>query len=77
MTDNTAVNTQAQVEDLQSRVSFQEDTLQVLSEQLAQQGSELQTLRTQMQILNKKMGDLLQQLEAQAGPAASERPPHY
>lgn len=73
----STTQTHSQIEDLQSRVTFQEDTLQALDHRLAEQDLELQTLRAQMQILNKKLTELMSQLESQGGPPASERPPHY
>lgn len=66
------------VSELQSRLAFQEDSIQQLSEQVAVQASELLTLRLQMQALNKKMQDALQQVESMAGIASTEPPPpHY
>lgn len=66
-----------QLVDLQSRVAFQEDTLQALNDQLVEQGALLQTQSLQIQLLNKKINDLVLQLENLEGPAKIERPPHY
>lgn len=66
-----------QLVDLQSRVAFQEDTLQALNDQLVEQGAMLQTQSLHIQLLNKKINDLMQQLEHLDGPIKTERPPHY
>jgi SlyX protein len=66
-----------QIVDLQTRLLFQEDALQVMSGQMALQGQELQTLRQQVQILNQRLNDLFYQLEQRGGAPANERPPHY
>lgn len=63
--------------DLQSRVAFQEDALQVLSDQLARQSTELEATRTQLRLLNRRMGELMQQVEQAEGMPSQEVPPHY
>lgn len=68
---------QNDVIDLQSRVAFQEDALQVLSDQLARQSTELEATRTQLRLLNRRMGELMQQVEQTEGMPSQEVPPHY
>lgn len=65
------------VNDLQTRLTFQEDALHVMSEQMALQAHELQTVRQQVLLLNQKLNDLFYQLEQRGEPLPNERPPHY
>lgn len=66
-----------QLVDLQSRVSFQEDAMQTMSEQLAWQAAELRKSNEQLQALNQKLNDLFSHLEEATGAPVDERPPHY
>lgn len=66
-----------QVIDLQSRLAFQEDALQTLSGQMAQQSQDLQLARQHIQLLNQKLNDLLRQPDPSAMDSLQERPPHY
>jgi SlyX protein len=66
-----------QVIDLQSRLAFQEDALQTLSGQMAQQSQDLRLARQHIQLLNQKLNDLLRQPDPSAMDSLQERPPHY
>lgn len=66
-----------QIADLQTRLAFQEDTLQVMSGQMALQAQELQTARQQIHILNQKLNELFNQVDQRSAAPADERPPHY
>ncbi len=66
------------VDDLQSRLAFQEDTLQVLHEQLAHQQRVTEQQQHMLQALYARLRDL--QDAGGAGseaPASQEKPPHY
>lgn len=71
------MTTAEQIADLQTRLTFQEDALQVMSGQMALQAQELQTARQQIQLLNQKLNELFYQLEQRSAAPADERPPHY
>lgn len=73
----SSVELTEQIHDLQTRLAFQEDALQIMSEQMALQAQELLLAREQMQVLNKKINDLFYQLEQRAEAPPNERPPHY
>lgn len=75
--DRGTVTAAEQIADLQTRLAFQEDALQVMSGQMALQAQELLTARQQIQLLNQKLNDLFHQLEQRGAAPADERPPHY
>lgn len=66
-----------QIADLQTRLAFQEDALQEMSNQMALQAQELQMARQQIRLLNQKLNELFNQLDQRAAAPADERPPHY
>lgn len=68
---------QAQIDDLQSRAAFQEEALQVMSEQIAKQAEELLLARDHIQLLNQKLNEFLAQADAKSSAPVDERPPHY
>lgn len=68
---------QAQIDDLQARVAFQEDAIQTLSEQLAMQAESLHFAREHIHLLNQKMNEIRMQGEDDTGSSQNERPPHY
>lgn len=68
------------IEDLQARVTFQEDALQQLNQVVAGQTKQIDRLEQQLQMLAVKYRDLRHAVEEGSGDAASpadERPPHY
>lgn len=62
--------------ELQSRMSFQEDTINELNLIVARQDRQLQALAAQLGSVSKKFDDAMYARE-QGGGAADERPPHY
>ncbi|WP_075188075.1 SlyX family protein [Teredinibacter haidensis] len=69
-----------EIEDLQARIAFQEDTISTLNRQVTTLDGEVRDLQKQLHLLYKKMNDMVYQLEQSQGPADSshdERPPHY
>lgn len=62
--------------DLQSRLAFQEDSIQSFSDQLTQQNRELERLQIQMRAMHKRMQEMSRQLEDREE-TGDEPPPHY
>ncbi|ESK38258.1 MULTISPECIES: SlyX family protein [Acinetobacter] len=67
----------APIEDLQVRISFLDDLVEQLNEQLAHQSQEITDLKKQMQLLYRRVeaSDLSEGI-AEFDPM-SNRPPHY
>ncbi|MEM9256213.1 MAG: SlyX family protein [Pseudomonadota bacterium] len=64
--------------ELQSRLAFQEQTVQQLDEALSAQQQELLQLRRQVELLHERMKEQASALEQTGGSDLSrERPPHY
>lgn len=63
--------------DLQTRVVFQEDTLQQLNTVVAQQDQEIRELQQQLRLLAKRFDDFLYAQEQGSATVINERPPHY
>lgn len=74
MSQNTC--SQDELIELQSRLSFQEDTISELNLMVARQDRQLQVLARQMRELVSKFDDAMFARE-QGGATADERPPHY
>ena len=71
-------NLQLRVDELETRLAFQEDTLQALSEQLAHQQSVTEQQQQMLQTLYAQVRDVQDASSAEgAAPSAQERPPHY
>ncbi len=69
---------QARVEELETRLAFQEDTLQTLSDQLAHQQDVIEQQQQQLQLLYSQLRDMrdTRSPEGDSEPAM-EKPPHY
>lgn len=69
------MNDDERINDLQSRLSFQEDTLSTLNERIAEQEQAIDMLQKQLQHIYKK----LKTLEGAVGDAGQDDapPPHY
>ncbi len=66
------------VEELQTQLAFQEDTLSALNAALAEQQREILTLQRQMSLLKSQQDDHAAALaDLPGGPPVDERPPHY
>ncbi len=64
-----------EIEDLQARLAFQEDLINGLNIQVANQEQAMQMMQKQMQILYKKFSSLSEHLgDSDEG---DEPPPHY
>jgi SlyX protein len=76
--DEWVVYLQERVDELETRLAFQEDTLQALSEQLAHQQSVTEQQQYMMQTLYRQLKDMQDASATDGGGAAvTERPPHY
>ncbi|MCC6076166.1 SlyX family protein [Pseudomonas sp. GCM10022188] len=65
---------EARVTELETRLAFQEDTLQQLSDELLAQGRLIERLQRQVELLAARQAELV----GQFGPAEDEAPPpHY
>ena len=72
------VSLQLRVDELETRLAFQEDTLQALSEQLAHQQGVTEQQQQMMQTLYRQLRDVQDASSADgAAPSTQERPPHY
>lgn len=65
-----------QLVDLQSRLAFQEDSIQSFSDQLMQQCKDLERLQIQVLSMHKRLQEMARQLEDREQPDDSP-PPHY
>ena len=75
--DNNADITR-QINDLQSKLAFQEDTVHVLNEVVSEQQQDIISLKTQMRTLLDELKNVLEELDT--GPSRlmdNEKPPHY
>lgn len=68
---------QEQIVDLQTRLSFQEDALQAMSQQMADQAEQLRIAQRHIRILNEKLNDLSLSTDQAKMIGAEPKPPHY
>lgn len=68
---------QEQLIELQTRVSYQDDTLAQLDDVIAEQDRMIQMLQKQMIALVKKHDEMDYSMENSGGKPSDERPPHY
>ncbi len=67
--------TEQQIIDLETRLAFQDDTIEQLSETIAKQQKQLEDLTRMVKIINKQIKSLPQELAGSAGDEPP--PPHY
>ena len=65
---------QSSIDDLQSRLAFQEDTIQTLSDLIHRQQQQIDYLSKQEQLLKEQLQNVL---DERGGSITDERPPHY
>lgn len=68
---------QQQIEELETRLAFQEDTLNALDKVIAEQDRLLSRQQMQLQLLAEKFKTMESRLDDPQAPMADERPPHY
>lgn len=66
----------ARVEELESRLAFQEDTLSQLNDVIAVQDANIRALISRLQELGDKYRDLSYEMQG-SGKPGDEKPPHY
>lgn len=64
-----------QLEEVQTQLAYQEDTVQTLNDALALQQQEILLLQRQLQLLKQRQDEQGPGSDAPAG--AEEKPPHY
>lgn len=69
------MNQQQQLEDLETRVAFQEDTLDKMSTEMAQQGIEIERLTRIVKILHQQLKQVAP--DQNSAPDEEPPPPHY
>lgn len=70
-------NTQEQIIELQTRMTFQEDSLNQLNQVVTEQSIWIDQLRQQLRSLAEKYEDLRNTPGQEGGAADNESPPHY
>jgi SlyX protein len=76
--DDMVTQLQMRIDELETRLAFQEDTLQTLSEQLAHQQSVTEQQQQMLQALYSQIRDVQDASSAEGAASSSqERPPHY
>lgn len=68
---------QARIIELETRLAFQEDTLNELNAVIARQDHEVILLRQQVALIAKRLDDYSYSQEQGSTQASHERPPHY
>jgi SlyX protein len=63
--------------ELQTRLTFQEDTLQQLNQIVTEQDQVIRDLQLQLKVIAKRFDDFLYLQEQAATNPLDERPPHY
>jgi SlyX protein len=66
----------ARIDELETRVAFQEDTLAQLNDLVAEQDARIRALVERFQDMAGKYQDLTYEMQKGANPA-DEKPPHY
>lgn len=68
------------IADLQTRITFQDDTINELNTQVISLNREMQDMHKRLQLVYKKLDELVYQAEQGQGGdfgVVDERPPHY
>ncbi len=63
--------------DLETRYSFQEDTLNALNDVIVRQQRQLEVLQMQVNRLQEQLEDMHDKQTVSEGGSQHERPPHY
>ena len=67
----------ARLDELESRLAFQDDLIESLNEVIARQDRDLSRMAQQLKDLSTKISDLSESGAAPSHPADHEIPPHY
>ena len=63
--------------ELQTRLAYQEDTIQQLNNVITQQDATILQLQQQMRLLAKRVDEISFTQEGSSDDATNDRPPHY
>ena len=73
----TNLTVEARLDELESRLAFQDDLIESLNEIIARQDRELARLQHTVQALSDKLTDIGESAGVAAGSPEHEVPPHY
>ncbi|MCA0900961.1 SlyX family protein [Microbulbifer agarilyticus] len=76
MMSNEVEQLVARIDELETRLAFQEDTLSQLNDTIAKQDAQLRALVGNMKEVSEKYRDLVFEMN-KGGKPGDERPPHY
>ena len=68
---------EARMDELESRLAFQDDTIEVLNQTVARQDRELVRMELRLKALAGKLSDLAESSAIPADAPGHEVPPHY
>ena len=68
---------QHQIDDLQSRIAYQEEWLHALSDMAARQNTTIDQLQQQLQQYQSRLEAAVFSMERSEEPKITEKPPHY
>lgn len=68
---------QQEIDDLQSRVAYQEDMLQSLNSTIADQDKVIHLLAEKLKRWETRLDEVAYSVESEAGKASEPPPPHY
>lgn len=63
--------------DLESQLAFQEDTIEALNRQVEKQAKEIDLLRRHLELVATKVAPIVERSGIEPFDASNERPPHY
>ncbi|MCY4045673.1 MAG: SlyX family protein [Cellvibrionales bacterium] len=66
-----------QINDLQTQLAFQEDTIAALNQMVAKQQADILELQSQIALIIAEFQRVVSQVDAPSGNVIQERPPHY
>lgn len=77
MTDSATNELVNRLDDLESRLAFQDDLIENLNEVVARQDQDLARLTLQLKALAAKLSDVSEAGDGPSNPSDYEVPPHY
>jgi SlyX protein len=66
-----------QINDLQTQLAFQEDTIAALNQMVAKQQADILELQSQMALIITEFQRVVSQMDMTTNSSVQERPPHY
>ncbi len=73
------MNADERLDELESRVAFQDETIRVLNDTIASQDHQLLSMQAELKLLKTRLNELVQSVDdSSLAPASAETPPpHY